>query len=77
MQVIEFLTELQDVEISPVTLLRSNSAREALLAILQHRKTHKNIFGEVIFSIDIDSKLDSELYPLKTFFWKFFMTCSF
>ena len=49
MQVIEFLTELQDVEISPVTLLRSNSAREALLAILQHRKTHKNIFGEVIF----------------------------
>ena len=49
MQVIEFLTELQDVEISPVTLLRSNSAREALLAILQHRKNQKNIFGEVIF----------------------------
>ena len=32
---------------------------------------------EPVFSIVIDSNLDSDLYPLKTFFWKFFMTCSF
>ena len=40
-QVIEFLTELYNVEISPITLLRIDSSREALLAILQNRKTEK------------------------------------
>ena len=33
-QVIEFLIDLYNVEISPITLLKSDSAREALLAIL-------------------------------------------
>ena len=32
---------------------------------------------ESVFSVVIDSKLDSEVYPLKMFFWKLFMTCFF
>ena len=49
-QVIEFLTELHNVEISPVTLLKSNSTKEALLAIFcKIRKLTGNISGEVSF----------------------------
>ena len=48
---IEFLTELHNVEISPITLLKSNSAREALLAILQNQKTHKKYFRWSQFSV--------------------------
>ena len=43
-QVIKFLTELYNVEISPITLLKSDSSREALLAILKNRKTHRKYF---------------------------------
>ena len=43
-QVIEFLTELYNVEISPITFLKSDSARKTLPAILQNRKTHKKYF---------------------------------
>ena len=50
-QVIEFLTELHNVEISPVTLLKSNSTKEALLAILQNQKTHKKYFRWSQFSV--------------------------
>ena len=45
------LIELRNVEISPTTLLRSDSAREALLAILQNRKTHKKYFRWSQFSV--------------------------
>ena len=51
MQVTEILIELRNVEISPTTLLRSDSAREALLAILQNRKTHKKYFRWSQFSV--------------------------
>ena len=40
-QVIVFLAELYNEEISPTTLLKSDSARGSLLAILQNRQTHK------------------------------------
>ena len=40
-QVIGFLTELYNEEISPFTLLKSDSSREALLAILENRKTNR------------------------------------
>ena len=74
-QVIRFLKELHNVEISPITLLKSDSSSEALLAILKNRKTHRKYFRvESVFSIVIDNTLDSELYPIKTFFWKFCMT---
>ena len=43
-QVKGFLTELYNVEISPITLLKSDSSREALLAILKNRKTHRKYF---------------------------------
>ena len=43
-QVIRFLTELYNVEISPITLLKNDSSREALLAILRNRKTHRKYF---------------------------------
>ena len=47
----EFLTELYNVEISPMTLLKSDSAGEALLAILQNRKTHRKYFRWGRFSV--------------------------
>ena len=50
-QVTETLTELCNVEISPTTLLRSDSAKEALLTILQNRKTHKKYFRWSQFSV--------------------------
>ena len=50
-QATEILTELCNVEISPTTLLRSDSAKEALLAILQNRKTHKKYFRWSQFSV--------------------------
>ena len=50
-QVIEFLTELYKVEISPITLLKSDSAREALLTILKNRKTHRKYFHCSQFSV--------------------------
>ena len=59
----QFLTELYNVEISP-NFAKSENSQEIFPV------------GSV-FSIVIYSKLDSDLYPLKTFFWKFFMTCSF
>ena len=40
-QVIGFLTELYNVEFSPITLLKSDSSREALPAILKNRRTHR------------------------------------
>ena len=43
-QVKVFLTELNNVEISPITLLKSDSSRESLLAILKNRKTHRKYF---------------------------------
>ena len=45
----EFRTDLYNVEISPINLLKSDSSREALLAILKNRKTHRNISGGVSF----------------------------
>ena len=39
MQVVEFPTELNIVKSSPITLLKSDSSKEALLAILKNRKT--------------------------------------
>ena len=50
-QVIEFLTELRNVEISPIILLKSDSAREVPLAILQNWKTHKKYFRWGQFSV--------------------------
>ena len=49
-QVVEFPTELYAVEISPITLLRSDSSREALLAILKNWKTHMKYFRWSPFS---------------------------
>ena len=43
-QVKGFLTELYNVEISPITLLKSDSSREALPAILKNWKTHRKYF---------------------------------
>ena len=40
-QVIEFLAELYNVKTSPIIFLKSDSAREALLAILKNRKNHR------------------------------------
>ena len=45
----EFRTDLYTVEISPINLLKSDSSREALLAILKNRKTHRNISDGVSF----------------------------
>ena len=39
--VMEFRTDLYSVEISPITLLKSDSSREALPAILKNRRTHR------------------------------------
>ena len=50
-QVIEFLIDLYNVEISPITLLKSDSAREALLVIFQNRKTQKKYFQWSQFSV--------------------------
>ena len=50
-QVIQFLTELRNVEISPTILLKSDSTREALLEILQNWKTHKKYFRWSQFSV--------------------------
>ena len=46
LQVIGFLTELHNVEISPVTLLKS-----ALLAILKNQKSHRKYFRWSQFSV--------------------------
>ena len=50
-QVKGFLTELYNVEISPITLLRSDSSREAILAILKNRKIHRKYFPGSQFSV--------------------------
>ena len=50
-QVKGFLTELYNVEISPITLLKSDSSREALLAILKNGKTHRKYFRWSQFSV--------------------------
>ena len=50
-QVIGFLTELYYVEISPITLQKSDSSREALLAIFKNRKTHRKYFQWSQFSV--------------------------
>ena len=51
--VMEFRTDLYTVEISLlkkfITLLKSDSSREALPAILKNLKTHRNISGGVSF----------------------------
>ena len=47
----QFLTELYNVESSPITLLKSDSAGEALLAILQNWKTHRKYFRWSQFSV--------------------------
>ena len=44
-----FLKELYNVEISPITLLKNDSSREALLVILKNRKLTGNISGGVSF----------------------------
>ena len=49
-QVIEFRTELYTVDISPFTLLKSDSSREALLTILKNWKTHRKYFRWIQFS---------------------------
>ena len=50
-QVKGFSTELYNVEISPITLLKSDSSREALLAILKNRKSHRKYFQWSQFSV--------------------------
>ena len=50
MQVIEFSRELQNIEISPITSLKSDSSTDALLVVLQNRKTHKKRFRWSQFS---------------------------
>ena len=50
-QVKGFLTELHNVEISPITLLKSDSSREAVLAILKNRKTHRKYFWRSQLSV--------------------------
>ena len=44
---------LCNVEISPITLLKSDSSREALLAILKTRKTHRKYFRWSQFSVQL------------------------
>ena len=48
---LEYLAGLYNVEMSPITLLKRDSARKALLAILQNRKTHKKYFRWSYFSV--------------------------
>ena len=50
-QVIGFLTELYNVEISPITLLKSDYSREALLDILKNPKTQRKYFQSSQFSV--------------------------
>ena len=50
-QVKGFSTELYNVEISPITLLKSDSSREAFLAILKNQKTHRKYFQWSQFSV--------------------------
>ena len=50
-QVKGFLTELYNVEVSPITLIKSYSSREALLAILKNCKTHRKYFRWSHFSV--------------------------
>ena len=59
MQVIDFSTEHYNAEISPITLLKSDSSREALLAILKNQEI---FLVESVISVVIDSKLDSSNY---------------
>ena len=59
MQVIDFSTEHYNVEISPITLLKNDSSREALLAILKNQEI---FLVESVISVIIDSKLDSSNY---------------
>ena len=50
-QVKGFLTELYNVEVSPITLLKIDSSREVLLAILKNCKTHRKYFWWSHFSV--------------------------
>ena len=50
-QVKGFLTELYNVEISPITLLKCDSPRVALLAILKYQKAHRKYFRWSQFSV--------------------------
>ena len=59
MQVIDFSTEHYNAEISPITLLKNDSSREALLAILKNQEI---FLVESVISVIIDSKLDSSNY---------------
>ena len=52
-QVIEFQTELQNVEISPMTLLKRDSSTDALLEILKNRKTHRKLLQWSQFSVKL------------------------
>ena len=72
-QVEEFPRKLYIVAISPITLLKSDSASN----FEKSENSHEIFLMESTSRIVIDSKLDSELYPPKTFFWKFCMACSF
>ena len=45
----EFPTELYTVEISPITLVKSDSSKAALLAVLKNRKTHMKYFQWICF----------------------------
>ena len=90
MQVIDFSTEHYNAEISPITLLKNASSREALLAILKNQEI---FLVESVISVIIDSKLDSSNYlkgtlSTKNVFLRIFrnffqtspekwMTCSF
>ena len=47
----QFLTEFYNVEISPIILLKSDSAGEVLLAILQNRKILRKYFRWGQFSV--------------------------
>ena len=59
MQVIDFSTEHYNAKISPITLLKNDSSREALLAILKNQEI---FLVESVISVIIDSKLDSSNY---------------
>ena len=74
MQVIEFLTELYHVEVSPITLLKSG----ALLEILENQKTHRKYFRWSQFSVYIYRRFSgnfSNLFP--NILWEMTMTWSF
>ena len=76
-QVIGLLTELYDVESFPTTLLKSDSSRSSPRYFEKLENSQEIFQVESVFSTAIDSTLDSDLYPLKTSFWKRCMTYSF